>query len=102
VNRNLAPVTRNVPRYTSYPTAPHFTGDVEGQTCAAWLQEVAADATISLYLHVPFCRAICHYDLAVAAARRTLRRNFQGYTSNRRRPRASTKIIDAAPYLFAN
>jgi hypothetical protein len=58
MNRHLAHVTRNVPRYTSYPTSPHFTGDVDGQTCAAWLQEVAADATISFYLHVPFCRAL--------------------------------------------
>jgi oxygen-independent coproporphyrinogen III oxidase len=61
MNRHLAYVTRNVPRYTSYPTALQFTGDVDGQTCAAWLQDVAADATVSLYLHVPFCRAICHY-----------------------------------------
>jgi oxygen-independent coproporphyrinogen III oxidase len=58
---HLACVERNVPRYTSYPTAPHFTAEVGGANCAAWLEEVAADATISLYLHVPFCRAICHY-----------------------------------------
>jgi oxygen-independent coproporphyrinogen III oxidase len=32
-----------------------------GAISAAWLEEVAADAAISLYLHVPFCRAICHY-----------------------------------------
>lgn len=61
MERHLAYVARNVPRYTSYPTAPHFTDEVGGATYAEWLQEVAADATISLYLHVPFCRAICHY-----------------------------------------
>jgi oxygen-independent coproporphyrinogen III oxidase len=25
------------------------------------MEDIAADATVSLYLHVPFCRAICHY-----------------------------------------
>jgi oxygen-independent coproporphyrinogen-3 oxidase len=61
MERYLGYVARNVPRYTSYPTAPHFTDEVDGDTCAAWLNEVAAGATVSLYLHVPFCRAICSY-----------------------------------------
>ena len=61
MERHLDYVARNVPRYTSYPTAPHFTDNVNGGTSAAWMEEVAPDATISLYLHVPFCRAICHY-----------------------------------------
>jgi oxygen-independent coproporphyrinogen-3 oxidase len=61
MKRQLAYLARNVPRYTSYPTAPHFTEEIGAATAAAWLKEVPADATISLYLHVPFCRAICHY-----------------------------------------
>jgi oxygen-independent coproporphyrinogen III oxidase len=61
MKRHLDYVARNVPRYTSYPTAPHFTGDVDGATCAAWLEQAPLEATVSLYLHVPFCRAICHY-----------------------------------------
>jgi oxygen-independent coproporphyrinogen-3 oxidase len=49
------------PRYTSYPTAPHFSPTVGPVTYAGWLAELAADATLSLYLHVPFCARLCHY-----------------------------------------
>lgn len=52
---------RAVPRYTSYPTAPHFTGDVGPQNHAAWLSALGAWANLSLYLHVPFCPALCFY-----------------------------------------
>jgi oxygen-independent coproporphyrinogen III oxidase len=61
MDRHLAYLARNVPRYTSYPTAPHFTAEVGGAIYAEWLQQIDPDATISLYLHVPFCRTICHY-----------------------------------------
>ncbi|NBN78782.1 oxygen-independent coproporphyrinogen III oxidase [Microvirga tunisiensis] len=58
----LAPYgTRNVPRYTSYPTAPHFNEGVDGPLYARWLEELPAATRLSLYLHVPFCRDICHY-----------------------------------------
>jgi oxygen-independent coproporphyrinogen-3 oxidase len=52
---------RNVPRYTSYPTAPHFTADVGPSVYAAWLAAISADATLSLYIHVPYCTEICRY-----------------------------------------
>ncbi|BCB17731.1 oxygen-independent coproporphyrinogen III oxidase [Bosea sp. ANAM02] len=50
-----------LPRYTSYPTAPHFSGAVDAETYAGWLKELAAGTTASLYLHVPFCRSMCWY-----------------------------------------
>ncbi len=53
--------TRSVPRYTSYPTAPHFGDGVDGATLAAWLAALPDDRPLSIYLHVPYCRAICHY-----------------------------------------
>jgi len=49
------------PRYTSYPTAPHLTTAVGPETYAGWLEELAEDARLSLYLHVPFCAELCHY-----------------------------------------
>ena len=52
---------RNVPRYTSYPTAPHFGPQISGRAYTAWLSDVPNTADVSLYLHVPFCREICHY-----------------------------------------
>lgn len=50
-----------LPRYTSYPTAPHFSGAVDAKTYAGWLRKLPAKTTTSLYLHVPFCRSMCWY-----------------------------------------
>src|SRR5450756_2000338 len=52
---------QNVPRYTSYPTAPHFTPGVNAAAYAGWLRTLDPDATLSLYLHVPFCDELCLY-----------------------------------------
>ena len=49
------------PRYTSYPTAPHFGPSVDARTYSAWLESLPGTATLSLYLHVPFCQQLCHY-----------------------------------------
>jgi oxygen-independent coproporphyrinogen-3 oxidase len=50
-----------VPRYTSYPTAPNFGNGVGAREATAWMQGLPADAALSLYLHIPFCRALCWY-----------------------------------------
>ncbi len=50
-----------VPRYTSYPTAPHFQPGVRAETYHQWLGKTADSDTLSLYFHVPFCAAMCWY-----------------------------------------
>jgi oxygen-independent coproporphyrinogen-3 oxidase len=50
-----------LPRYTSYPTAPHFSDAIGPGTYAQWLKAIPQHATAALYLHVPFCRATCWY-----------------------------------------
>ncbi len=50
-----------VPRYTSYPTAPHFTTAIGPRDTEAWISGLPADAPISLYFHIPFCRSLCWY-----------------------------------------
>ena len=50
-----------VPRYTSYPTAPHFHAGVDAETYGEWLGRLGDGDTLSLYLHVPFCAEMCWY-----------------------------------------
>ena len=57
----LARYDRPVPRYTSYPTAPHFHVGVGADDYQRWLAELPRDARLSLYLHVPFCQELCWY-----------------------------------------
>lgn len=49
------------PRYTSYPTAPHFHSGVGPETYAGWLCDLAPKNTLSLYAHIPFCDTLCWF-----------------------------------------
>jgi oxygen-independent coproporphyrinogen III oxidase len=52
---------RPVPRYTSYPTAPHFGEQVDASTYAGWLRAMPEDGRISLYVHIPYCDRLCWF-----------------------------------------
>ena len=61
MDTRLALAERNVPRYTSYPTAPHFTPAVGADCYADWLAALPQDGLLSLYIHVPYCTRLCLY-----------------------------------------
>lgn len=51
------------PRYTSYPTAPHFG---EGLDHREWTRQLEkknqnSERDISLYFHIPFCDTLCYF-----------------------------------------
>ncbi len=52
------------PRYTSYPTAPHFH---EGFGTGEYIGEIEktnppdSETPLSLYLHLPFCKSVCYF-----------------------------------------
>ena len=50
-----------VPRYTSYPTAPHFSPEVGPGTFGDWIADLPEGAELSLYVHIPFCRRLCWF-----------------------------------------
>lgn len=50
-----------VPRYTSYPTAPHFSSDVRAEIYSDWIGAIAPGSAVSLYIHIPFCRNLCWF-----------------------------------------
>ena len=50
-----------LPRYTSYPTAPHFSEAVSSESYQSWLASIPGETSASLYVHVPFCRSMCWY-----------------------------------------
>ena len=49
-----------LPRYTSYPTAPHFSAAIGEAEYRSWLGTLPP-STASLYVHIPFCAAMCWY-----------------------------------------
>lgn len=50
-----------VPRYTSYPTAPHFSVEVNHSHYATWLAQQNENTPVSLYFHVPYCDTLCWF-----------------------------------------
>lgn len=60
-NSLLSRYSGAVPRYTSYPTAPHFHEGVNAEVYAGWLRSISSGQRISLYLHIPYCDRLCWF-----------------------------------------
>jgi oxygen-independent coproporphyrinogen-3 oxidase len=52
---------RPAPRYTSYPTAPHFRHSISQAAYRERLRDISESQSVSLYVHIPFCRHLCLY-----------------------------------------
>ncbi len=50
-----------VPRYTSYPAAPVFSGAVGADFQAQAIEALDPAVPISVYVHVPFCERLCWF-----------------------------------------
>ena len=50
-----------VPRYTSYPTAPHFHSGIGPDVYRKWLEALPPEPPLSIYLHIPFCDTLCWF-----------------------------------------
>lgn len=54
---------RPVPRYTSYPTVPHWqaTAPTENAWIGSIRNQLRKSPELSLYIHLPFCEELCTY-----------------------------------------
>lgn len=58
----LEKYSKALPRYTSYPTAPHFH---ESFATPSWhtalIESSRSSRPLSLYVHIPFCDTLCYF-----------------------------------------
>jgi len=57
----LVHASRNLPRYTSYPTALAFQPAPDDTLTRDWLGAIRPTDTVSIYVHIPFCERLCWY-----------------------------------------
>ncbi|MEM9733379.1 MAG: oxygen-independent coproporphyrinogen III oxidase [Pseudomonadota bacterium] len=51
----------SAPRYTSYPTAPHFRQSMGQSVFEANVNAMAPNDPVSVYIHIPFCDKLCWF-----------------------------------------
>jgi len=57
----IARMSRQGPRYTSYPTADRFTPSFLPADLEAAAAFDGSTRPLSLYVHIPFCQSLCYY-----------------------------------------
>jgi len=62
-SRLITKYNKATPRYTSYPTVPHWQDSTptQNQWLSAMKKSYNDEPGISLYIHLPFCEALCTY-----------------------------------------
>ncbi len=92
------------PRYTSYPTAPVWGEDYGADDFRRELgrDDVGPDAGLSVYVHVPFCRSLCHFCACNKLITRsdelplrfldTIERELDAVAQSLRVPRPATQV----------
>lgn len=69
-----------VPRYTSYPTAPHFSPAIGAAHASRWMAAIDDTHPVSIYIHVPFCEKLCWYcgcNTSIASKYEPVRHYFE-------------------------
>ncbi len=61
LKENILACDKNVPRYTSYPTALHFKVIEQDSDAGHYLEQIPEHEELSLYIHLPFCPKLCWY-----------------------------------------
>ena len=61
LKQKILQLDARVPRYTSYPTAPHFQAIECIQPYINALRTIDKNEALSLYVHIPFCPKLCWY-----------------------------------------
>lgn len=61
IESNLLKYDLQVPRYTSYPTAVHFSPKVNAEKYSSWLKALDEGTSLSIYIHIPFDPKLCWY-----------------------------------------
>ncbi|MEX6505089.1 oxygen-independent coproporphyrinogen III oxidase [Jiella sp. M17.18] len=57
----LARYGAEVPRYTSYPTSPHFSAEDGRQLMPELIAGLQPGELVSVYIHIPFCDRLCWF-----------------------------------------
>ena len=52
---------KNIPRYTSYPTAPMWTESIGVQSYLSEIKKIKKNDKFAIYIHLPFCKSLCNY-----------------------------------------
>ena len=70
------------PRYTSYPTAPVWSEEVNSSIYQEKLKTFGeSDKTLSLYIHIPFCQTMCTYCACSVIIRKSDEKYGEEYLS---------------------